>query len=333
MRVIAGKYKGRKINPPVDNTIRPTTDKIKEALFGILQNETEGAVVIDLFAGTGSLGIEALSRGAKKVYFCDIDSHSIGLLKSNLSFCDKSEYEILKGDFSDCLRRLSMRGIKADIILCDPPYKFKLGDKILNIVKETQILSRGGTVTVERAEGDGVLNEAEFFLESTRKYGNISIDIFKNYTKAAVTGTFDPFTNGHKFLVEEGLKQFDAVYVAILINENKTAEYSAEKRIKIIETALRQYKRRIKVEFYDGFAADYCVQRGIKYIIRGIRTPKDAEYEREMAEYNFSRGGVETLFIPAERPEISSTAVKEKLKSDEDIGGMVDNDIIKMLVK
>lgn len=329
MRVIAGKYKGRRIISPQNNDIRPTTDKMKETLFNILQSETEGAVVIDLFGGTGGLGIEALSRGAKKVYFCDIDNKALALIRQNTSFCERTEYEIIKGDYADSLRRLALRGIKADIIICDPPYRFREGERILKKIKEYDILAEGGIITIERATEDGALPDREFFLESSRSYGSISLDLFKNVKKVAVTGTFDPFTLGHKHLVEEGLKKFGAVYVAVLNNERKTPLISVENRIKIIDVSLREYKKRIKIEYFDGFAIDYCQQKGISYIIRGIRDDDDIDYEKEMADYNLRNGGVETIFVEAKDKGIKSTVVKERLARGETLSGYVCEDAIK----
>lgn len=333
MRVIAGKYRGRRLISPDGDNIRPTTDKIKESLFNILRNDLEDAVVVDLFAGSGSLGIEALSRGAKKVYFCDIDNRALTLIKNNLAFCDREDYEIIKGDFSDCIRKLASRNVKADIIICDPPYRFKKGEEILKKCAEAAILNASGIITIERAAADGALPDREYFLTSTRKYGTVAIDVFRNVTKAAVTGTFDPFTNGHRYLVEEALKEFGAVYVVALINEQKQTTYSVKERLKIMETALQDLKKQVRVEFYGGFAADYCLERGIKYIIRGVRTSEDMSYEREMADFNFRRSGVNTILLPAKQPEISSTAVKEKLLDNQSIDGMVDEEIIPYLVK
>lgn len=331
MRVITGKYRGRRINAPADDNIRPTTDKIKEALFNILQGDISGAVVVDLFAGTGALGIEALSRGAKKVYFCDVDGRSINLLKSNLTFVDKSEYEILKGDYADCIRRLANRGIEADIVLCDPPYAKKLGKDVLNALSSSGIVKRGGAITIERPSADGAAEEGSYFLEASKKYGGIYLDVYRSYRKCAVTGTFDPFTNGHRFLVEEGLKSFDAVYVVMLVNELKTTSYGVDTRLKMAEVALREFKKRVRIEFYEGFAADYCAEKGIRFIIRGIRTPSDADYERKMADYNYRRGKVETLLLPSPFPEISSTTVKEKLAAGESLTRLVDEEIIRYL--
>lgn len=313
MRVISGKYRGRRLLSPEGNDVRPTTDKIKEALFSVLQTETEGAVVIDLFCGTGGLGIEALSRGAEKVYFCDLDYRSVSLTKQNLSFVPSAEYELIKGDYDDCLRRLSARGVKADLILCDPPYKLRKGTDILRVIAETGILKEGGTVTIERATEDGPTEEGAFFLSDVKKYGNTSIDVLKNYTKVAVTGTFDPFTIGHRALVDEGLQRFDAVYVVLLVNPDKQTYFSLEERQKIAEIAVKDQKRRVTVDSFDGLAIDYCKKHGISYIIRGIRNDTDAAYEEEMAAWNEEHGGVKTLFVQSEAPEVSSTEARKMI--------------------
>ncbi|MBR1746715.1 MAG: 16S rRNA (guanine(966)-N(2))-methyltransferase RsmD [Clostridia bacterium] len=324
MRVIAGKYRGRRLLSPEGNDVRPTTDKIKEALYNVLQSEIEGAVVIDLFCGSGGLGIEALSRGAKKVYFCDVDHRSVSLTKTNLSFVPSSDYELIKGDYADCLRRLACRGVKADIILCDPPYKLKKGGEILTEIVRTGILTEGGTVTVERATDDGPVEEGELFPTDTKRYSNTSIDIFKRYEKVAVTGTFDPFTLGHKYLVEQGLERFDAVYVVLLKNPDKEETFSLEARKKIAELSLKEYKRRVKVDFYDGLTVDYCKKHGIRYIIRGVRDEKDEAYEREMADWNKSHGDVETILVPAADPTVSSTAVRRRLDGEESAPALYD---------
>ena len=123
MRVISGIYRGRKIASPLNNAIRPTTDKVKEAIFSIVQSEIRGATVIDLFSGTGALAIEAISRGAEKVYMCDNTPASLDLIKQNLSFVKRESYDLYKGDYVDCIRRFVSKGEKADVIILDPPRK------------------------------------------------------------------------------------------------------------------------------------------------------------------------------------------------------------------
>ncbi len=331
MRVISGKYRGRRILPPMTNTVRPTTDKVKEAIFGILQTEIEDAVVIDLFAGTGALGVEALSRGAKKVYFCDGAASSIDLIKQNTSFVEEGTYEILRGAFEDCLRRLSTRGVKANIVLCDPPYGKRIPEKALCEIEKSGVLCRGGIVLVERKTEDR--QEKKYFaLVNEKTYGEVAVDVYKDVTKCAVTGTFDPFTLGHRFVVEKALEKYDFCHVVILVNENKQARYSVETRKRMIALGLSEYKNRIKIDFYGGLTVDYCRENGIQCIYRGYRNETDEKYEKEMAEYNYKHGGIETVIVKAEN-EISSTKAKEVFDKGEDVTQYVNEDVARLMRK
>ena len=116
MRVISGLVRGKKLREPSDYSIRPTTDMVKEALFNIIQFDLEGRKVLDLFAGTGQLGIECLSRGAASVTFVDQSKDSIGIVKQNLKTCG-FEARVVQADSISFLSRCE----KFDIILLDPP--------------------------------------------------------------------------------------------------------------------------------------------------------------------------------------------------------------------
>ena len=108
MRVITGEYRGRKLETPAGYDIRPTSDKVKESIFNLLMGCIDDSVFCDLFAGTGSLGIEALSRGAERCYFCDKSRESIGIIKRNVQHCHAEEKSvILQGDFTKSLSRIN----------------------------------------------------------------------------------------------------------------------------------------------------------------------------------------------------------------------------------
>ena len=331
MRVISGKYKGRRLVAPENYDIRPTTDKVKESVFSTVQQEVDGGVVLDLFSGTGALGIEALSRGAQKVYFCDSNAKSLDLLVKNLSFCDKKEYELYKGDYTDCLRLLASRGVKCDVILCDPPYASGLTVKAMERIERCGLLKEGGVLICERLTGSGETDSPCYVRTDTKKFGKVSYDVFRNFSKCVLTGTFDPFTDGHAYLVEKAFEKFDFVYVCILVNPEKQSTYSVEKREKLIKLSLANHKKRVRVEFFDGMTVDYCKKRGIKYIIRGVRNEKDAQYEKEMAEYNRAHGDVETIIFEAERKDVSSTEVKRRLKEGLSVEDLVCDDVISLL--
>jgi 16S rRNA (guanine966-N2)-methyltransferase len=171
MRVIAGDYKGRRLVCPKSDKIRPTTDKVKEALFGALQFFLPGAYVLDAFAGSGALGIESLSRGAAHVDFVEKDPECQKALKRNAETITKTGYEIYKGDIFRLMSRLK----KYDIVFLDPPYDAELYIKFLKLSDTAGILGRGCKVAIEcRKKFDFILPEKYNFIKK-KDYGDISL--------------------------------------------------------------------------------------------------------------------------------------------------------------
>lgn len=177
MRIIAGDLKGRKLAMPKDSQIRPTTDKVKEALFSMLAPYIEDAIVIDLFAGTGGLGLEAISRGAKRVYFGDRARTSLTLTKTNIKSCKAEDKSVvLHGDWKEVLSRIPE---PADIILLDPPYQAELLIDTIRQISEHSLLKNGGIIVAEH--GTNVLLPNHLYgLEKFREkqYGTILITLF-----------------------------------------------------------------------------------------------------------------------------------------------------------
>lgn len=172
LRVIAGYAKGFKLKTFSDNKVRPTSDKVKEALFSILTERIVDADVIDVFAGTGSLGIEALSRGAKTVVFNDNCKDCITLVKQNLEttkFIEKAE--IIFGNADETIKKLSRQGKKFDIIFLDPPYGKNLIKDTLFILSESDIMRKDCIVVAEHDKND----------EMPIKIGKISFTKDKKY--------------------------------------------------------------------------------------------------------------------------------------------------------
>lgn len=122
MKIIGGKYKGREIKGPRNNLIRPTLAKIREAFFDIISDEIKNAYFLDLYAGTGAMGIEAISRGAKKVYFVDNSKIATTLLSKNLAFIESNLYVIMRIDVLGALGYIESKKLKFDIAYIDPPY-------------------------------------------------------------------------------------------------------------------------------------------------------------------------------------------------------------------
>ena len=177
LRIIAGDYKGRKLETPLDNRIRPTTDKVKEAIFSIIMASLDDAVCLDLFSGTGNLGLEALSRGASKCYFSDNSRASIKLIGQNIDKCNATEYSVvLAGDYTKNLARINE---KLDIIFLDPPYEDGLYDNCFKLIDEYDLLNEDGIIVAEHNSSEEMPDELYGFTKvKERKYGTIIISIY-----------------------------------------------------------------------------------------------------------------------------------------------------------
>ena len=178
MRIVGGKYKGRVLTEFAGGDIRPTSDMARESLFNILQFEIKGASFLDLFCGTGAVGIEALSRGANKVTFNDADRKSIEVLKKNLAKLKVSEdCEVCNLDSITLLKKTTK---KFDFIYIDPPYQSDLGIQALNLVQSC--LEDNGCAIFEDQKPFEMQIEGLKITDS-RKYGRIHLTFFKKGEK------------------------------------------------------------------------------------------------------------------------------------------------------
>ena len=178
MRVITGKARGVQLKTPDGQLTRPTADRVKEALFSIINFDVPGAAVLDLFAGTGQLGIEALSRGAKSAVFVDMREDSCKIIRENLRRTKfENEGKVIRSDYSDYLRRCRE---KYDIILLDPPYAEVFLENSLKYIAEIDILKTSGIIIAERPVGKEFLPELMGFDRSKDyKYGSTLVTIFR----------------------------------------------------------------------------------------------------------------------------------------------------------
>ena len=178
MRVITGKARGVALKTPEGMATRPTADRVKEALFSIIQFEIAGARVLDLFGGTGQLGIEALSRGAKSAVFVDFSDTACKLIRENLRRTKlESEGTVVRSDYMDYLRRCRET---FDIIFLDPPYAEVFLENSLNCITEIDILQTNGIIVTERPLGKELPWDFPGFTRSKDyKYGNTLITLFR----------------------------------------------------------------------------------------------------------------------------------------------------------
>jgi len=181
MRIITGKAKGCKLKTPKGMSTRPTADRIKESLFNILSADIEGTHVLDIFAGTGNLGLEALSRGAVDAVFVDQSVDSVSIIKQNAEHTKLAETaEIIKCDVFTAMKKLQRLGKKFDVVFCDPPYNKNLCQKALLLFDEMDLLTSEALVIMEHAAEDSLeLNLKNIVLFRNQRYGaTTQISIF-----------------------------------------------------------------------------------------------------------------------------------------------------------
>ena len=178
MRVVSGIAKGRRLKTPSGMEVRPTADSVKEAVFNILRDDVEGRRVLDLFAGSGQMGIEAISRGASEVVFVDISASSLKIVKDNLALCG-FHGEIIKEDALLYLKHAS----PFDLIIIDPPYDSDYYEKVLEQIKLFDILTDGGIIVVETRK-NRILPEMTLPYKKIKDYGygSVKISLFTKET-------------------------------------------------------------------------------------------------------------------------------------------------------
>lgn len=182
MRIISGLARGTKLYTLEGTETRPTLDRVKEPLFSIIQNNIPNANVLDLFAGSGALGLESLSRGAKKAILCDKSYKAIAIIKQNVEKTRLIEKaEVIQGDYKKVLNNLTDGEQKFDIIFLDPPYKQNIMPEIINKIIELNLLAEDGIVVAETDQEQVVeeIKNTNMNINDIRKYGRVIL-IFLN---------------------------------------------------------------------------------------------------------------------------------------------------------
>lgn len=180
MRVIAGEFRGRRLDRIEGMDIRPTSDKVKESLFNILGESVIDSAFLDLFGGTGGIGIEALSRGAKHVVFIDSNIKSIKVLKGNLNNLGiKDNVEVFHTEYSTAIEKLYKFKKKFDIIFIDPPYRVGIAQNALKEIDRNPILTQSGLIVVEHdSKEDMPQRVGSLNMYRIKQYGNTSLSFY-----------------------------------------------------------------------------------------------------------------------------------------------------------
>lgn len=182
IRVISGTAGGLKLQTLDSEATKPTLDRVKEAVFSILKDDIYGATVLDLFSGSGALGIEALSRGAEKCYFNDKSKACCDLIRKNLSHT-KLEHcsEIFCSDFAEIITFFRKKGLKFDLILLDPPYASGFYEDAIELISKNHIYSDYATIYCEHSAATKLPEKIGVFSKvKTKKYGTVAVSIFRN---------------------------------------------------------------------------------------------------------------------------------------------------------
>jgi 16S rRNA (guanine(966)-N(2))-methyltransferase RsmD len=180
LRIISGQLKGRRLASFKGTCVRPTADRVREALFNILTVVWEGKTVLDLFAGTGALGIEALSRGASHVIFVEHDVRARRVLEKNISKLDLTDScTIVKLSAEEAISFVKRTQQQCDVIFLDPPYDMQLADRTLSLLAERDMIGEGGVIVVEHHVRE-MLSDCygKLIMSDQRMYGKTGISIF-----------------------------------------------------------------------------------------------------------------------------------------------------------
>lgn len=179
MRVISGKLKGKKLFSLKGQTLRPTSDRVKEAIFDILQDQIRGKKVLDLFGGTGALGIEALSRGARSAVFVEESTRSLAALRKNIKECRlKEQAEVLAREAQTGIKILETRGESFELIFLDPPYGRGLARRVLQALSRSSIVSPGTLIVAEHSLSEELDSIPSWQRVDLRRYGRTQVSFF-----------------------------------------------------------------------------------------------------------------------------------------------------------
>ncbi len=181
--MISGEAKGHKLKTVKGNSTRPTSDRVKESLFNIIAGSVAGACVLDLYAGTGNLGIEALSRGAKEAVFVDRCRECADVINENLVRTRLLELStLIVNDVDIAIERLSAEGRRFGVVFLDPPYNKNFVEKTLNYIEKSDIILNGGLVVAEHDINDTVPEETGFIkLLRSERYGDTVLSFYRKF--------------------------------------------------------------------------------------------------------------------------------------------------------
>jgi pantetheine-phosphate adenylyltransferase/16S rRNA (guanine(966)-N(2))-methyltransferase RsmD len=333
MRIIAGTARGTRL-APVPSGVRPTSDRVRESIFNALGQFFEGGVVLDLYAGTGAFGVEALSRGCERAVFVERNGRALASIKENLRRAGfEGRAEVIRRDVGRALDLMLTDGRVFSLIFADPPYRIaatEVGDALLS--RLGALLAPDGRVVIESGEAPaGGLRGKKGV---ARRYGGTFVTILERceitMIVAVCPGSFDPVTVGHLDIIRRAAGIFDHVVVAVGSNLRKKPRLPAAERARLIEKITGGFEN-VSVEVMEGLLVDFARDQGAKVVVKGLRAVSDFESEFEQAQLNRKMyPELETVFImaSAEHSFLSSSVVREIASLGGDVRGLVPEGIL-----
>jgi pantetheine-phosphate adenylyltransferase/16S rRNA (guanine(966)-N(2))-methyltransferase RsmD len=331
LRIIAGTARGTRL-APVPESVRPTSDRVRESVFSALGQFFSGDV-LDLYAGTGALGLESLSRGAGHAVFVEKDRRALAAIRENLRRTRLADQgEVVPGDVGRAVDRMLTGQRQFSLIFADPPYRIATAELEGLLSRLGPLLAPGGRVVIESGgppAGGTILEKG-----ATRRYGGTYVTILgrsdMTMIVAVCPGSFDPVTAGHLDIIGRASRIFDHVVIAVGANLRKEPVLPAVERARLIEKVTAEMEN-VSVELMEGLLVDFARDRGAQVIVKGLRAVSDFESEFEQAQLNRTmRPELETVFIMAspEHSYLSSSAVREIASFGGDVRGLVPGGIL-----
>ena len=331
MRIIAGSARGIRL-APVPDGVRPTSDRVREAIFNALGQFFDGGEVLDLYAGTGALGIEALSRGCEKATFVEKNGRAVRVIRENLTRTGLAgKGKVLRGDVTEVVERLVSARRKFHLIFADPPYRIPPREIGCVLERLATLLAPGGRVVVESSDPPAeTINNMKGV---SRRYGGTVVTFFERTETtmniAICPGSFDPVTVGHLDIIRRASELYDHVVVAVGANLKKKPRLSADERARLIEKVTGGLEN-VSVEVAGGLLVNFAREQGARVVVKGLRAGSDFESEFQQAQLNrMLYPEFETVFImaAAEHSFLSSSAVREIASYGGDVRGLVPDEI------
>jgi pantetheine-phosphate adenylyltransferase len=325
--------------------VRPTAARVRGALFDRLAGAVVDADVLDLFAGTGALGIEALQRGARAVTFVDVDgARARGIRDAVRGAGLENRAEVRHEDAGDALRRLGVARRAFDLILLDPPYGEGWIAEALNGIAAGGLLRPSGWVVAEGHWRDRPELVGDWVVAREARYGETALWFLGRVAgeaghgehvierggaevrTAVYPGSFDPVHHGHVEVIRRAMQLFDRVIVAVAENVDKTpGAFSLDERVAMLADAVRDMPS-VEVVSFHGLTVVFAEQRGASCLIKGLRAVGDFDYELKQSAMNRRLApALDTLLFIAD-PEfafVSSSLIREVARLGGSVEGLV----------